>query len=140
MIICVDFDGTCVTHDYPFVGNDIDNCIRVLHRLRDEGHKFILWTMRSDGREDGSSPLSDAIRWFAERQIPLYGINNNPAQSIWTDSPKAYAPLYIDDAALGCPLIYNETIHGRPFVDWNEVEKILEEKQILQPINQTSSV
>ena len=23
MYICVDFDGTCVTHEYPFIGKDI---------------------------------------------------------------------------------------------------------------------
>ena len=37
-------------------------------------------------------------------------------------SPKCYAQLYIDDAALGCPLIYDPEISDRPFVNWNEVE------------------
>jgi len=29
MIIAIDFDGTCVTHDYPAIGKDI-GAIRVL--------------------------------------------------------------------------------------------------------------
>ena len=47
MIICVDFDGTCVTHDFPEIGKDI-GAIPILLRLVDAGHKLILYTMRSD--------------------------------------------------------------------------------------------
>jgi hypothetical protein len=116
--IAVDFDGTCVTHDYPLVGKDI-GAIPILKRLVEEGHSLILWTMRS-GKE-----LNDAIKWFESNGIKLYGIQENPTQSSWTTSPKAYAQLYIDDAALGCPLIINNKLSSRPFVNWNEVEKIL---------------
>jgi hypothetical protein len=118
MTICVDFDGTCVTHDYPLVGKDI-GAIPILKRLVEEGNSLILWTMRS-GKE-----LNDAIKWFESNGIKLYGIQENPTQSSWTTSPKAYAQLYIDDAALGCPLIINNKLSSRPFVNWNEVEKIL---------------
>jgi hypothetical protein len=69
--------------------------------------------------------LNDAIKWFESNGIKLYGIQENPTQSSWTTSPKAYAQLYIDDAALGCPLIINNKLSSRPFVNWNEVEKIL---------------
>jgi hypothetical protein len=116
--IAVDFDGTCVTHDYPLVGKDI-GAIPILKRLVEEGNSLILWTMRS-GKE-----LNDAIKWFESNGIKLYGIQENPTQSSWTTSPKAYAQLYIDDAALGCPLIINNKLSSRPFVNWNEVEKIL---------------
>ena len=43
MIIAVDFDGTCVTHDYPRVGKDIGS-VPVLKRLVEEGHQLIIWT------------------------------------------------------------------------------------------------
>ena len=46
MFIAIDFDGTCVTHDYPEVGKDI-GAVPVLKRLIDAGHKLILHTMRS---------------------------------------------------------------------------------------------
>lgn len=118
MDICVDFDGTCVTHDFPNVGNDI-GAVPVLKRLVNDGHRLILFTMRS------GETLMDAINWFKENNIKLYGIQKNPTQQMWTDSPKAYGQLYIDDAALGAPLIIDKTISDRPFINWVEVEKII---------------
>lgn len=127
MVVCVDFDGTCVTHDYPNVGHDI-GAAPILRRLVAEGHQLILWTMRCDsGVESGKfkSGLTDAVNWFKENNIPLYGIQRNPTQDNWTKSPKAYAQLYIDDAALGAPLKYDNSISDRPFIDWVIVEKLM---------------
>lgn len=114
MYIAVDFDGTCVTHDYPEVGKDI-GAILILQTLDHNGHKIILNTIRS-GKE-----LKDAKDWFAFNSIRLFGANENPTQKSWTDSPKVYAHLYIDDAALGCPLKYDPNFHSRTFVDWNKI-------------------
>lgn len=130
--IVVDFDGTCVEHEYPKVGKSVPHATRVLRKLADFGHNLILFTMRSDkGINEGKfdSGLSDAVNWFKENEIPLYGIQRNPTQNQWTDSPKAYGQIYIDDAALGCPLIYEEG--KRPFVDWLQVEYYLTQKGIL---------
>ncbi|MCC5807595.1 MAG: hypothetical protein JJU00_14825 [Opitutales bacterium] len=117
LTIAVDFDGTCVTHEWPHVGREI-GATPVLRRMIAQGAQLILWTMRS------GIHLQDALEWFTARDIPLYGVQRNPTQDTWTKSPKAYAHLYIDDAALGCPLI-----HGRsgtlPYVDWKTVESIL---------------
>ena len=113
MIIAIDFDGTCVTHEYPKVGRDI-GAAPVLKELVEKGHKLILWTMRS------GDALNDAADWFHDNNIPLFGINSNPEQHTWTRSPKAYAQLYIDDAALGIPLIHTDW--SRPHVDWVRVE------------------
>ena len=46
MEICIDFDGTCVTHDYPRVGRDI-GAVPVLKELVKNRHLLILFTMRS---------------------------------------------------------------------------------------------
>jgi hypothetical protein len=123
-IIAIDFDGTCVTHEYPKVGRFI-GAQKVLKRLIDEGAKLILWTMRSNNKEDlFNNHLTDAVDWFNENQIPLFGVNENPEQKIWTSSPKAYAHVYIDDAALGIPLV--EGLNGdRAYVDWEQVEEML---------------
>ena len=118
MYIAVDFDGTCVTHEYPRVGKDI-GAVPVLKKLVDSGHQLILNTMRS-GKE-----LVDAVQWFADNDIPLYGANENPTQKEWTLSPKVYAHLYIDDAALGCPLRFDRAVSDRPFVDWDVVDTYL---------------
>jgi hypothetical protein len=117
MVIAVDFDGTCVTHDYPRVGKDIGS-VPVLKRLIKEGHQLILWTMRS-GKE-----LNDAIEWFKDNDIELYGIQENPNQKSWTASPKAYAQLYIDDAALGAPLLMDSSMSNREFINWKVVEQM----------------
>ena len=134
MEICIDFDGTCVTHEFPKVGKDI-GAIPVLNKLADAGHNLILFTMRSDIEEVTSDDygihkqageyLTDAVNWFTDNHIPLHGVNVNPTQHTWTKSPKAYGQLYIDDAALGCPLIFNSEISDRPFVDWAKVEEML---------------
>ena len=114
MYIAVDFDGTCVTHDYPRIGKEI-GATKVLKHLVEAGHKLILNTMRS-GKE-----LQDAIHWFNKNEIELYGVNENPIQKHWTTSPKVYAHLYIDDAAFGCPLLNVPDFSDRPFVDWDSV-------------------
>lgn len=139
--IGIDFDGSCVTHDFPEVGKDI-GAVPVLKRLVENGHKLILFTMRCDRLLPGDTGddkiqdkvglfLTDAVNWFKENEIPLYGIQENPTQKRWTTSPKAYAELYIDDAALGCPLINDSNMSHKPFVDWNAVEKLLEKDNII---------
>ena len=118
MYIAVDFDGTCVTHDYPRIGKDI-GATKVLKRLVKAGHKLILNTMRS-GKE-----LQDAIHWFNKNGIELYGVNENPTQKRWTTSPKVYAHMYIDDAAFGCPIRNVPDFSDRPFVDWDSIYRQL---------------
>lgn len=139
MDICIDFDGTCVTHEFPRIGEDI-GAIPVLRELVEAGHKLILFTMRSDRKKKKKvgdetvvveeNFLADAIKWFDDNGIALYGVQKNPTQRFWTSSPKAYGHLYIDDANLGCPLI--TPTEGRPYVDWVETRKYLVERGILQ--------
>ena len=105
-LIAVDFDGTVVTHAYPEIGDDA-GAVPVLKELTDNGCRLILFTMRH------GKLLDDAIRWFRERGIPLYAVNENPAQREWTDSPKVFADLYIDDSALGCPIKFEDGIKRR---------------------------
>lgn len=141
MTIAIDFDGTCVSHEFPKIGKGI-GAVHVLRLLIENGHQLILFTMRSDivnpkGEDnelhlESGNYLTDAINWFKEKKIPLYGIQSNPTQHTWTTSPKAYAQIYIDDAALGCPLVYDKTVSERPFVDWVAVKEMLVERGILQ--------
>ena len=126
-IIAVDFDGTCVTHEYPRVGADVPHAARVLKRLNEAGVKIIVWTMRG-----GVHLETDARQWFETRGIEVWSYNSNPEQASWTESPKCYAQAYIDDAAIGCPLVYPEN-GARPYVDWRTVESLLEENRFLLP-------
>ncbi|MCL2220507.1 MAG: hypothetical protein FWC23_10275 [Chitinispirillia bacterium] len=114
--IAVDFDGTCVTHEYPRVGRDV-GAVPVLRKIA-HTHKLILWTMRS-GPE-----LDAAVEWFAKNGIPLWSANCNPEQTKWTSSPKSYADLYIDDTALGAPLKKGGS-GEKDYMNWEEVERML---------------
>lgn len=116
-VIAVDFDGTVVTHAYPSVGEDA-GAVPVLRELVDNGCRLILYTMRS-GRL-----LDEAVAWFRARRIPLYGVNVNPQQAQWTASPKVHADLYIDDAALGCPIRFIDGIR-HPVADWVRIREML---------------
>ena len=136
-IIAVDFDGTCVIHEFPNVGEDVPYSVTTLKRLASEGAKLILYTMRSNNKmcvlknmPDTDKMvkvavgnfLDDAVEWFQKHDIPLFGINQNPEQKTWTSSPKPYAHIYIDDSALGCPLTGS---NGNVYVDWLRVWEIL---------------
>lgn len=140
MIIAVDFDGTCITHEFPYVGKEI-GAAEVLKELTDKGHKIILFTMRSHPEEINQNrtiggdiisndTLQDAIDWFKKHDIPLFGVNENPTQKDWSSSPKPYAHIYIDDAALGVPLKKN-SLSEKPYVDWDIVKYHLHAKNIL---------
>ena len=120
-IVCVDFDGTCVMHEYPKIGEDVPYAVDVLKRLNENQVKIILWTIRS------GEFLQEAVNWFVERDIELWAVNKNPQQRFWSKSPKAFAPVYIDDAALGCPLKLPIDSISRPFADWIEIERLLQE-------------
>lgn len=123
-VIGVDFDGTVVEHMYPEIGLEAPGALRVLTRLQDAGHRLVLWTMRS-GEE-----LQAATDYLQGNGINLFGVNRNPEQDTWTQSPKAYCQLYIDDAALGCPT--RAAIRSRrPVVCWESVEADLVKRGLL---------
>lgn len=115
--IAIDFDGTVVTHAYPEIGEDA-GAVPVLKELTDNGCRLILYTMRS------GALLEKAVRWFRDRGIPLYAVNENPHQGRWTSSPKVHADLYIDDSGLGCPIRFVEGIK-RPVADWAGIREQL---------------
>ncbi|HEY8559711.1 MAG TPA: hypothetical protein VIL74_04855 [Pyrinomonadaceae bacterium] len=118
--MAVDFDGTCVLHAYPEIGQEVPHAVDVLKRLNENNVKIILWSIRS------GEYLQEAINWFATRGVKLWAVNKNPQQRFWSKSPKVYAPVYVDDAALGCPLVFPEN-GGRPYADWLAIEKMLAE-------------
>jgi hypothetical protein len=134
MIILIDFDGTCVSHEFPRIGKDI-GAVPVLRDLVRQGHRLVLFTMRSDIKAPisvdknihcvGGKYLSEALGWFMMNGIELWGVQSNPEQGSWTTSPKAYGDLMIDDSALGCPLKFDRSVSSRRFVDWDRVVEML---------------
>lgn len=128
MNIAIDFDGTIVGHEFPRIGPDNPGAIEWMLAWQAAGANLILWTMRSDG--DSGLLLTHAVEYCRGRGVEFFGINTNPQQRSWTSSPKAYAHIYVDDAAFGCPLRTIEGCH-RPAVDWGivgpAVMKLIEE-------------
>lgn len=123
MDILIDFDGTCVTHEFPLVGKDI-GAAQVLRDLVSNGHRLVLFTMRA---EDCS--IQPAIDWFAENGIALYAVQRHLEQHKFTSSPKALGDLMIDDTALGVQL-YSCRL-SRDCVDWQWAAAKLQRRGLL---------
>lgn len=133
----IDFDGTVVTHDFPNIGKNI-GAEFVLRKLVENGHNLILFTMRCDNNNykhsDGTienDGLTQAVNWFKQHNIPLYGIQRNPTQDEWTSSPKSYAHYCCDDINLGTPLLYIPSISNRKFVNWIKMSEIMFNEDLL---------
>lgn len=146
-IINIDFDGTCVTHDFPHIGKEIGGEL-VLKQLIDNEHQLILFTMRCDHEENfipkddpgnvgPGTYLTDAVNWFQKHNIPLYGIQRNPQQDLWTTSPKSWAEYMIDDSAIGTPMLYIPEISSKSFVDWLSISRLLLVENLISLKQQT---
>lgn len=129
-IIATDFDGTLVEHRYPKIGKELPYAFKTLLKLKEKGVRIMLWTMRGHpdlerfphldlhtGQYIPTDTLQEAIDFCKERGLEFDGVNLSPEQ--FSTSMKQYAHVYIDDAALGCPLTYEG------YVDWKEVIKQL---------------
>jgi hypothetical protein len=131
-IIAVDFDGTCCEAKWPSIGGDI-GAAPVLHELVENSHRLILYTLR-----DGDD-LLQAIKWFGERSINLWAIQRHPEQNqmrlqpnLLFNSPKCACDYFIDDRAIGAPLIYpthseiwDQTPKKEPYIDWVAMRRLL---------------
>jgi hypothetical protein len=120
VIIAVDCDGTIFDHRYPDLGEPVPGAFEWMKRWQAAGAKLILWTMRDDGGGDGPV-LAHAVEACRRHGVEFWGVNENPEQASWSGSRKCYANLYVDDAAVGCPLLRNRRMGGRDMVDWSVV-------------------
>jgi len=112
--IAVDFDGTIAEHaEFPTIGPPVPDAFMWLRKFQKWGDVIILFTMRS------GDELENAVEYCRKHGLEFDGINEDPDQSEWTDSPKAYANIYVDDLGAGCPLL--EENRERPCVDWSRV-------------------
>ncbi len=125
MLIAVDFDGTIAEHEFPDIGPAVPGAFKWMKAWQDAGAKLILWTMRSDGRSgegaDNGPVLTQAIDFCRANGVEFHAHNENPAQKSWSQSPKCYAHIYVDDAAFGCPLRSSGKYGARLMVDWEVV-------------------
>ena len=152
--ILVDFDGTCIP-SLPMGGYTDYNtgAEKVLTDLIKKGHKIVLWTVRNDSDNNpynsvckqfrGKTSLQEAIDWFKDRNILLYGVNNYPNEEESVGkSRKILGDYLIDDVSVGTPMknvniIYYSYLTGKTdsidtsHVDWDRIRIILENKGLL---------
>lgn len=119
LIFGVDFDGTIVTHEFPYIGDLVPGALKTIRYLQKNGHMVFLWTMR--GTIDRYPRcLMEAKSFLQQHGMRLDGYNQSPEQ--FSNSPKQFANLYIDDSNMGCPLmIYKD----KQVVDWEVIAKEL---------------
>lgn len=105
LVIAVDFDGTLCTYDFPKIGEQKEHhrlLMDILIKLKQNGHKLILWTNRGDNEKYKS--LSEAIDWCKKNGLEFDEVNKNIPEKEATKlsgySPKIIADYYIDDKAL----------------------------------------
>ena len=119
MTIAVDFDGTIVTHEYPQIGSELPLAIPTLKKLKEDGHKLILWTVRE------GDLLDDAVLWCRERGLEFYAVNKEfPEEDVknvhYSRKPKI--DIWIDDRNVG----------GLP--DWGTIYRIIKENRTYDEI------
>ena len=97
MIYAFDFDGTLCENAWPDIGPPRTEVIEWAKRLKDEGHKLILWTCR-----EGEN-LRKAVAWCKIHGLTFDTHNENlPEQNelYGNDSRKIGADYYVDDKAI----------------------------------------
>ena len=114
MIIVIDFDGTIVEHKYPSIGTELPFAMDTLIKLKEEGHRLILWTVRE------GKLLDEAVEFCRERGLEFYAINRDyPEEEKGRNnhySRKLKVDLWIDDRNLG----------GLP--DWGTIYEMVHNK------------
>ena len=99
MIIAIDFDGTIVEHKYPSIGAELPFALDTRIKLKEEGHRLILWTVRE------GKLLDEAVEFCRERGLEFYAINRDyPEEEKGRNnhySRKLKVDLWIDDRNLG---------------------------------------
>lgn len=149
-IFLIDFDGTCIPYlPEPGLCEVDTGAERVLNRIARAGHKIVLWTCRNNSPDnpfnirEEETPLEEAVRWFNERHIPLYGINGYPEERELTGrSRKLFGEFLIDDTSIGTPLAWGNVEYVAYdtgeiktdytyCVDWDAIEIILEEDNVI---------
>ena len=73
MTIAVDFDGTIVEHEYPYIGKEIPFAIAALKKLQAERHLLILWSVRE------GELLDEAVEYCRKRGLEFYAVNSPTA-------------------------------------------------------------
>ena len=108
MIIAVDFDGTLCENRWPEIGTPNLKLINKLIDLKKDGHRLILWTMRTHipWAEAERDLLQEAVDFCGEHGLTFDAVNEPDAENaeqFGGYSRKIYADIYIDDHNANAP-------------------------------------
>lgn len=94
MIYAIDFDGTIVENAFPKIGKLIPEAKAFIQKLKANGDKWILYTMRE------GDVLVEALEFLQEQGIYPDEVNDNLPEmcEFYHNNPrKVFANYYIDD-------------------------------------------
>lgn len=97
-LYAIDFDGTIVRHEYPYIGELNQEAVDFIHALQKRVDKWILLTMRE------GVYLDHAVNFCKEHGLYPSAVNDNVdyMQVLFDNNPrKIYADVYIDDHNAG---------------------------------------
>lgn len=116
-ILAIDFDLTICMSDYPALGPLREGAKEAITKLYNEGFGIVINTCRE------GHPLSDAMHWLKQNDIPYHYINCNFPHLIElykADCRKISADMYIDDKGV------------EPLPEWDDIYRIINNKFIKQ--------
>ena len=119
----VDVDGTIYEFEFPELGPPVPLAFLYLKKLNSLGVKLILHTMRCQDFPEGRDTAQEAVDDLEAHGVEIWAVNDNPDQHSWTGSNKVYCHYYVDDSAIGTPLVKPEG--RRAYVDWGKVGPLL---------------
>jgi len=128
----LDFDGTCVEHDYPRMGRCNFGCIEVIRKIQDAGHDVFLNSYRADLSMDDLLKATNWFHWserFSKNKnielLPLTGVLNkkiNPYMRWDWSEMKEEQTIFIDDITPLIPLKKAAMVNNM-MVDWDALDK-----------------
>lgn len=141
-VICVDFDNTICLDEWPYIGPLIPGAKEVLNKLKEAGHKLILYTQRGynypiyckelqeyakgTGELTTVDLLSPAIS-VCKNNIDFNDVNENFKWELLTNdnSRKIYSDYIIDDHSVGMKynIIKNKFGEDCKVCDWKFIDK-----------------
>lgn len=99
MRLAVDWDGTCVEHVYPDMGDWLPGAVEALQELVRQGWELVIFSCRvADVALDEVTPVDGAIE-VAKIKDMLDAVGLGHIE-VWTRPHKPAAMAYIDDRAI----------------------------------------
>jgi len=120
-LIAIDFDGTIVHDAFPDIGQEMPFAFDTLRLLQGEGHRLILWTVRSGSR------LTEAVEFCRKNGVEFYAINENfDGEDLGNSSRKLNVDIFVDDRNVG------------GFPGWGEVYQMISQQEL--PVKKRKSI